>query len=64
LPLGIEVRDLEAHEFPAVLSGLAIQNELGDIGEGDGIAPGNAFDGNQFKEIAKEAIDGGRIAKV
>jgi hypothetical protein len=64
LPLGIEVGDLEAREFPAVLSGLAIQNELRDIGHRDRVTPGNPFDSNQLKEIAEEAIDGGRIVKV
>ena len=34
-----------------------------DIGHGDRVTPGNAFDGDQLKEIAKEAIDGGRIGK-
>jgi hypothetical protein len=64
LPLGIKLGDLEAHEFPAILSGLAIQNELRDVGQGDRIFPGNAFDGDQFKEIAKEAIDRGRIGEI
>ena len=64
LPLRIKVRDLEAHEFPAILGGLAIQYELGDVGQGDGVAPGNAFDGHQLKKIAEETIHGGWIVKV
>jgi len=61
---GIEVGDLEADQFPAILGGLAIQYELRDVGHGDCIAAGNAFDGDELKEIAKKAIDGGRIGKI
>ena len=40
---------------------MAIQYKLRDVGQGECIAPGNAFEGNQLDEIAKKAIDRGRI---
>jgi hypothetical protein len=54
----------EALKLSTTMSGLAIQDELGDIGQGDGIAARNAPDGDELKEIAEEAIDRGRVGKI
>jgi len=49
--------ELIAQKLPTVVRGLAIQNELGDIGQGDGVAARNASHGDELEEIAEEAID-------
>lgn len=46
------------------MRGLAIQDELRDIGQDDGVAAGNAPEGDHLGEVAEEAIDGGCIAEV
>ena len=56
--------ELIAQKLSAVVRGLAIQDELGDIGQGDGVAARNAPEGDHLGEVAEEAIDRGRVAEV
>ena len=42
----------------SVQGGQAIQEQLGDVGEGDGVAALDAFGGKLLKEIPQEEIDG------
>jgi hypothetical protein len=55
---------LQTLKLSAAAGGLAIQDELGDIGQGDGVAAGNAPESNHPGEIAEEAIDGGCVGKI
>jgi len=38
---------------------VAVEEELGDVGEGGGIAAGDAMQGEILQEFAKEEVDGG-----
>ena len=55
---------LQTLKLSAAAGGLAIQDELRDVGQGDGVAAGNAPEGDHLGEIAEEAIDGGCIGKI
>jgi hypothetical protein len=42
----------------AAKGGKAIEEELGDVGHGEGVAAGDAFAGELFQEVAQEHVDG------
>ena len=46
------------------MRGLAIQDELGNIGQDNGVAAGNAPDSDHLGDTAQEAIHGGRVAEI
>jgi len=51
----------------ALHGGEGVEEQLGDVGEGDGVAAGDTFAGELLNEIAEEAIDGiglGEVADV
>ena len=55
---GLSVAGLAVHH------GDAVEQELGDVGHGDGVSAGNAVVGDLLEEIAKEAVDSGRGLQV
>jgi hypothetical protein len=48
----------------ATEGGEAVEEELGDVGEGHGVAAGDAFVGELLDEIAEEGVDGTRGCEI
>jgi len=48
----------------AVHDALTVEKELGDVGEGGGVAAGDAVVGKVFEEIGEEEVDGGGLREV
>jgi hypothetical protein len=48
----------------AMHDALAVEEELGDVGEGGGVAAGDAMVGEIFQEVGQEEIDGGGLREV
>jgi hypothetical protein len=47
----------------AIDHALAIEEELGDVGEGGGVAAGDAVVGEVFQEVGEEEVDGGGLGE-
>src|SRR5271154_970451 len=48
----------------AVDYGLGVEEELGDVGEGGGVAAGDAVVGEVFEEVGEEEVYGGGLGEI
>jgi hypothetical protein len=44
--------------------GLGVEEELGDVGEGGGVAAGDAVVGEIFEEVGQEEVDGAGLGEI